>query len=95
MNGFSELIGSWKIIAMRLPRILRISSSDIETMSWPSKRICPATMRPGGEGIRRRIDRFVTDFPEPDSPTMPSVLPRSRSKLTPSTALTTPSSRSK
>ena len=26
MNGFSDVIGSWKIIAIRLPRICRISS---------------------------------------------------------------------
>ena len=34
----------------------------------------------------------VTDLPEPDSPTMPRVLPFSRLKVRPSTALTTPSS---
>ena len=32
----------------------------------------------------------VTDLPEPDSPTMASVLPRSSVKLTPSTALAVP-----
>src|SRR2546421_482313 len=45
--------------------------------------------------MRRMIERFVTDFPEPDSPTMPKVSPRFRSKLMPSTALTVPSSVSK
>ena len=35
-------------------------------------------MRPGGVGISRMIDRLVTDFPDPDSPTMPSVSPRSQ-----------------
>src|SRR6266480_2706573 len=34
---------------------------------------------------------LVTDLPDPDSPTMPSVWPRSTSKVSPSTALTTPS----
>jgi hypothetical protein len=38
------------------------------------------------------IVRQVTLFPEPDSPTMPSVFPFSTLKLTPSTALTIPSS---
>ena len=33
-----------------------------------------------------------TDLPEPDSPTMPRVFPRSTVKLTPSTARTVPSS---
>src|SRR2546423_768388 len=45
--------------------------------------------------MRRMIERLVTDFPEPDSPTMPKVSPRFRSKLMPSTALTVPSSVSK
>ena len=36
------------------------------------------------------IDRLSTDFPDPDSPTMPSVRPRSRVSDTPSTACTTP-----
>ena len=35
-------------------------------------------------------ERDSTVLPEPDSPTMPSVLPRSRLKVTPSTALTIP-----
>lgn len=34
----------------------------------------------------------ATLLPDPDSPTMPSVLPRARSNDSPSTALTTPSS---
>ena len=35
---------------------------------------------------------LVTDLPDPDSPTMPIVLPRSSVKDSPSTALTRPSS---
>ena len=46
-TGFSEVIGSWKTIAMRLPRMWRISSSSTFRMSWPSKMISPSTMRPG------------------------------------------------
>ena len=46
-------------------------------------------MRPGGVGMSRMIERFVTDLPEPDSPTMPSVSPRLTSNDTPSTAFTT------
>jgi len=30
---------------------------------------------PGGSGIRRISDNAVTDFPEPDSPTIPRVSP--------------------
>src|SRR5437763_7788166 len=80
---------------MRLPRILRTSSGVRLMMSWPWKRTSPETILPGGLGMRRMIERFVTDFPEPDSPTMPKVSPRFRSKLMPSTALTVPSSVSK
>src|SRR6266404_8761640 len=61
-------------------------------MSRPSKVIEPETILPGGSGINLISERFATDFPEPDSPTMPSVSPRSTSKLTPSTAFTVPSS---
>src|SRR3954462_8798654 len=41
---------------------------------------------------RPMIAMLVTLLPEPDSPTMPSVLPRSTENVTPSTARTTPSS---
>ncbi len=46
----------------------------------------PPSMRPGRSTICR-IERAVTDLPEPDSPTTQSVLPRCSSKETPSTAL--------
>src|SRR6267154_1441741 len=49
----------------------------------------PSTTRPGS-GTSRSSERAVTDFPEPDSPTIPTVSPSATSKLTPSTALTTP-----
>jgi len=41
---------------------------------------------------RPRIASDVTLLPDPDSPTIPSVRPRSTANDTPSTALTTPSS---
>ncbi len=43
-------------------------------------------------GFRPMIVRQVTLLPQPDSPTMPRVCPFSTEKLTPSTALTMPSS---
>jgi hypothetical protein len=46
--GLSELIGSWKIMAMRLPRTSMISSSESLVRSMPSNRIPPLSMRPGG-----------------------------------------------
>ena len=48
-----------------------------------------------GARVRPMTVRLVTLLPEPDSPTMPSVSPRSTANETPSTALTTPSSVSK
>ncbi len=49
--GFSEVIGSWKIMLMRSPRILRISSSVLPTSSSPLNRMLPETMRPGWVSI--------------------------------------------
>src|SRR5262249_45754692 len=51
----------------------------------------PSTIRPGRSTILK-IDRAVTLLPQPLSPTMPSVAPGYKSRLTPSTALTVPSS---
>src|SRR4029450_3867948 len=48
-------------------------------------------IRPGRSTIPR-IERAVTLLPQPLSPTMPRVAPGERSKLTPSTAFTVPSS---
>src|SRR5204862_268273 len=84
-TGFRADIGSWKIIEMRLPRILRISSSGRVTRSFPSNSMrLPASMRPGG-WISRSIESAVTDFPHPDSPTMPTVSPSPTSNETPPT----------
>ena len=90
-TGFREVMGSWMISAIWLPRISLISLSDSCTRSLPFQEGSDRpTMRPGGSGMSRINDNMVTDLPEPDSPTMPSVSPRRRSKLTPSTALTVP-----
>ena len=51
----------------------------------------PETIFAGGFGIRPMIESAVTDLPQPDSPTIPSVLPFSSEQLTPSTARTVPS----
>src|SRR5262249_17547381 len=74
-------------------RSSRTSSSDIWATSWRgpfwARRMRPLTMRPGW-GTRRRMERAVVDLPLPDSPTMPTVSPRSTRKETSSTAFTTP-----
>ena len=46
-TGFSEVIGSWKIIAMSLPRIFRISASLFSSRFSPLKRILPRSIAPG------------------------------------------------
>src|SRR6266566_3433739 len=83
---------------MSPPRIERISRplalSLTRSICDPSARvrtISPATMRPGRSTIRR-IDCAVTLFPQPLSPTMPSVFPGRTSNEAPSTALVVPSS---
>src|SRR5215211_2289354 len=49
----------------------------------------PATTRPGGM-TSPMSESTVTDLPQPDSPTIPSISPTSTLKETPSTARTSP-----
>ncbi len=59
---------------------------------------CPGSRRrcraprwfPPGVAVSSRISCSVVDLPDPDSPTIPNVWPRWSSKLTPSTARTSP-----
>src|SRR6266850_1306149 len=90
--GLSEVIGSWKIIDSLSPRRSRSRAAGSFSRSSPSNSTSPAAMRPGGCGTRPMIESAVTLLPQPDSPTMPSVRPRSRRKSTPSTARTSPCS---
>ena len=91
-TGFKLVIGSWKIIEILFPLKSCSSLIFISRIFLPLKRISPSTILPGGCFIRRRIERAVTLFPEPVSPTMPSVSMTFKSKETPSTAFTTPPS---
>ena len=81
-TGFSDVIGSWKIIAIFVPRMSRISLADALRISWPS-----SSTEPSSSPLRRSTspmtDRQVTLFPEPDSPTMPSVSPFSTREADP------------
>ena len=45
-TGFSDVIGSWKIIEISLPRTSRIAASVRPRRSRPAKRIAPDTIRP-------------------------------------------------
>ncbi len=76
-TGLSDVIGSWNTMPISLPRTARISSGDRPSRSRPPNRIWPSVMRPGGSGMRRRIDMAPTDLPDPLSPTMATVSPGS------------------
>jgi hypothetical protein len=67
-HGLSEVMGSWKIMEMRLPRTARISRADRPRRSRPSKATSPESMRPGG-CTSPRMDSPSTVLPHPDSPT--------------------------
>ena len=89
-TGFRWLSGSWKIMAMRLPLMARRSAGLALRRSRPSKRIWPVVISPGGQSIRFRIADDETDLPEPLSPRMARVSPRSTCQLTFLTASTMP-----
>ena len=93
ITGFSELIGSWKIMPMCRPWRRRQAAGASPRKPWPSKRPSPATQRTPA-GSSPAIASAVSDLPLPDSPTTASVCPRCRSKSTPSTSAA-PSPRSR
>src|SRR5918996_5360328 len=68
MTGLSAVIGSWKIIDMRLPRSARRRARRASKSSSPSRRIEPAAGVSCGAS-RPMVASAVTDLPEPDSPT--------------------------
>src|SRR6266702_1883290 len=90
-TGLSEEIGSWKIIAIRLPRTDSSSCSVAPIRSSSPNHTAPPK-RELGERVSPIKVITVTDFPEPDSPTIATTSPRSRVNVTPSTARTRPSS---
>jgi len=49
-TGLRDVMGSWKIIEIRFPRIFRISSSWRLRRFCPLKRISPLTDLAGGSG---------------------------------------------
>src|SRR5690606_9871552 len=84
-TGFSDDSGSWKIIARSRPRRSRSSSPDMVSNCSPANVALPSTLLPRA-GSSPMIASDVTDLPQPDSPTSPTVWPAATSKLTPSTA---------
>ena len=65
--------GSWKTIAILLPRILASCLSGMPTSSCPRSRTLPFTRADSGSSPMTASDD--TDLPDPDSPTMPSTSP--------------------
>ncbi len=80
--GLSAVNGSCMTIAISCPRMSSQSRGRISTRLRFSRTISPRLTRPGS-GIIPMIARPVIDLPQPDSPTTPSVLPRSSERLTP------------
>jgi hypothetical protein len=98
-TGENAVIGSWKIMEIAPPRMARIfrpsAARVVRSMGPPpswEKRTRPASIR-ARLGRIRMIDWAKTLLPDPDSPTIAMVWPRSTVNETPFTARTTPSSR--
>src|SRR6185369_4078852 len=85
MTGLSAVIGSWKIIDMRVQRRSRSRSSLAARTFSPSSRISPPV---GFSALASRpiTVKAITDLPEPDSPTRQTISPGLTVKLTFSTA---------
>ena len=78
-RGFSDVIGSWKMKPIFEPRILRISLAVNPDIFLPSRYTSPLAITPGG--LNRSITALPTvDLPAPDSPTIPTISPRSIEK---------------
>ena len=90
--GFSDVIGSWKIIDTRSPRTSSNCLDDNPNRSMPSNRICPDRIRPGGCGTNPITAIDVTVLPDPDSPTIPNVSPAPTWNDTSSTTVDQPTS---
>src|SRR5215468_9208894 len=90
-TGLRDVIGSWKIIEISLPRTAWICDSSSSSRSRPSSSIEPPTIRPGGSGMSRITESAVMLLPQPDSPTIASVSRGRSVKERSSTALMMPS----
>ncbi len=87
ITGLSAVIGSWKIIDMRVQRSSRRRASPTARMFSPCSRISPDV---GFSALASRpiTVKAITDLPEPDSPTRQTISPGLTVKLTFSTAWT-------
>ncbi len=88
-RGFSEANGSWNTICI-WRRSGSICLRPALVTSSPRNLIVPSV-----ESISRMMARDMVVFPQPDSPTSPSVSPSLMEKVTSFTACTRATSRSK
>jgi len=86
MTGSMAVTGFWKTIAIASPRSERRSVAPSPRSDRPPRRTSPDTSPFAGSSPRAA--RKVTLFPEPDSPTIPTVSPAWTVRLTPRTAWT-------
>jgi len=86
-SGFSAVIGSWKIMPIRAPRMPRICTSDSAIRSWPAKRMWPLEV---AASTRRSTESAVMLLPDPDSPTSANFSPASMQKEMSSTTVDAP-----
>ena len=85
MAGLRAVIGSWKIMPIFAPRTCWSWCSLSRIKSTPSRTTRPSALISFGSSPR--MARAIKDFPEPDSPTMPSVAPLGIVKETFSTSV--------
>ena len=74
-TAFSECIAPWKTIDAPAQRTARSRPHFMVRMSSPSSRISP--LRVADAGSSRSSASASVDFPQPDSPAMPSFWPAS------------------
>ncbi len=87
-SGLNAVIGSWKIMAILLPRNVRSWSCFMPTSSSPRNLAEPLIWADLGNNPRMPSD--VTLLPDPDSPTIAIDSPGKMSKLTLRTAAAMP-----
>ena len=87
MTGFSAVIGSWKIMPMRVQRNSRSRASDTFTKSSPCRAMRLPVRTGRLFGSRPMVEKAMTDLPEPDSPTRQTISPGATDSVTPVTAL--------
>src|ERR671913_541730 len=89
-TGLSAARGSCITSATSRPRTRLNASLSFGSRSWPLRRIRSARTSPGGSINPSTLSR-VSDFPDPDSPTIAKRWPGKTVKSTPSTTVTGPS----